>query len=323
VLASTGNLYGTTSNGGNSGSGVVFEITPAGALRTLHSFCAQGAPCSDGQYPYSGLVQASNGNLYGTTLSGGANYEGEVYEITPMGQFKVIYSFCALQDCGDGSTPYAGLIQAANGNLYGATYSGGAFNYGTVFQITPTGQLTTLHSFDNSDGAYPTYAPTQANDGNLYGTTSQSLGVFYGGTIYEITAAGEFTSLYAFCNFTRCTGLLPLGGLAQDTDGTFYGTTWGASSDAYDGTVYSYSTGLSPLVETVPAAAKPGARVIILGNNLTGSTNVTFNGTPATFTVESDTYITATVPTGAATGTVQVTTPSGTLDSNPSFQVLK
>jgi uncharacterized repeat protein (TIGR03803 family) len=109
--------------------------------------------------------------------------------------------------------------------------------------------------------------------------------------------------------------------LLQGTDGIFYGAT--ADGGAHgDGVVYSFSNSLGPLVKTVPVAAAVGARVIVLGNGLTGTTSVMFNGVPAAFTVESDTYITATVPTGATTGTVQVITPTQTLNSNPAFQVL-
>jgi uncharacterized protein (TIGR03437 family) len=115
--------------------------------------------------------------------------------------------------------------------------------------------------------------------------------------------------------------LYPICTLFQATDGVFYGTTFQGGTGPY-GIVFSYSNGLSPLVETVPTAGKVGRRVIILGNGLIGSTSVTFNGTAATFTVVSNTQITATVPTGATTGTVSVTTPTGTLNSSPTFQIL-
>jgi uncharacterized repeat protein (TIGR03803 family) len=217
------------------------------------------------------------------------------------------------------------VIQADNGNLYGTASYGGVNGYGTAFEITATNQLSVLHSFDLTDGFSISSPPIQASDGNLYGTTWAGGAPGYGGTIYEITSAGAFNTLYNFCTTSSnssCTGEYPGYTLAQATDGTFIGATTYAGAYNY-GTVFSFSNGLSPLVETVPIAAKPGARVIILGNNLTGSTRITFNGTPATFTVESDTYITATVPAGATTGTVQVTTPTGTLNSNPVFQVLQ
>jgi uncharacterized repeat protein (TIGR03803 family) len=215
------------------------------------------------------------------------------------------------------------LTQDSNGNLYGTTYWGGAYGYGTVFQITPTNEFSVLHSFDLTDGSNPVSAPIQASDGNLYGATGTG-GIGYGGgTIYEITSAGVFSSLYNFCTAgaSTCTGQFPGYALWQATNGEFMGTTTNGGTEG-EGVVYSYATGLSAFVQTVPVAAKAEARVIILGNGLTGSTSVTFNGTAATFTVVSETEITATVPTAATTGTVEVTTPTGTLNSNPAFQVL-
>ena len=146
--------------------------------------------------------------------------------------------------------------------------------------------------------------------------------------MYKVTSAGEFTSLYSFCNTFSCVGIPPEVGiipeyaLTQATSGLLFGgTDVGGTHNV--GTIFSYSLGLGPLVKTLPIAAKVNERVIILGNSLTGSTSITFNGTPATFTVESDTYITAMVPAGATTGTVSVTTPTETLNSNPAFQVLQ
>src|SRR5271169_1914955 len=161
-----GNFYGTTQGGGANGAGTVFEITPAGQLTILYSFCTQTG-CTDGDGPYGGLVQATNGNLYGTTPSGGANGAGTVFEITPAGQLTTLYSFCSQTNCTDGIQPYAGLVQATNGNFYGTTRGGGATGVaGTVFEITPAGQLTTLYSFCSqpgcSDGLHPFAGLVQA-----------------------------------------------------------------------------------------------------------------------------------------------------------------
>lgn len=324
IQASNGNFYGTTSTGGSSFGGVVFEITSTGEFTRLYSFCAM-TYCVDGQSPVSGLTEASDGNLYGTTSDGGTYGKGVVYEITPAGAFTTLYSFCAQLNCADGSYPYAGLIQASDGGFYGTTGSGGSFNYGTVFRITPTGELAILHSFKGTDGANPFSGPIQASDGNFYGLTSDydySGYPLYGGTIYEISAAGEFTSLYTFCDAGVCTGNAPHGGLVQGTDGSLYATTDGGG-DFIDGTVFSYSLNLPPFVETIPSAGKVATQVVILGNNLTGSASVTFNGTPAEFTVISETEIRASVPAWATTGIVQVMTQSGALNSNPAFQVLR
>jgi hypothetical protein len=148
------------------------------------------------------------------------------------------------------------------------------------------------------------------------------------GAIYEVTAAGAFKPLYRFCQ-CDAGGFTPLDSLFQGTDGNFYGTTaYGGigpdtSEDWGYGTVFQFSNNLSPLAKTVPGAGPAGTTVIILGNGLTGSTSVTFNGVEAAFTVESDTYIKTTVPAGATTGTVSVVSPSGTLKSNPQFVVSK
>jgi uncharacterized repeat protein (TIGR03803 family) len=194
---------------------------------------------------------------------------------------------------------------------------------GTVFRITAGGKLTTLYDFCSqancTDGSYPN-GLVQATNGDFYGTTNQS-GAYGAGTVFKITPAGTLTTLYNFCSQTNCAdGAYPLAGLMQDTNGNLYGTTF--EGGAYGlGTVFTLSVGLGPFVETQTTSGKVGAAVKILGTNLTGATSVTFNGTPALFTVVRPSEITTTVPAGATTGTVQVVTPSGTLSSNVSFRV--
>jgi uncharacterized repeat protein (TIGR03803 family) len=158
---------------------------------------------------------------------------------------------------------------------------------------------------------------TLANDGNFYGTTD---GIDGYGTLFQVTPEGAYTTLH---NFTYGSGSTnPYSGLFQAPDGNFYGAVEYHGLDE-NGAVYSFDNNLSPLVGTVPVQGSVGASVIILGNGLTGSTSVTFNGKEADFTVVSDTEITAAVPHGASTGTVSVATPSGTLNSNPQFVVTK
>ena len=135
-----GSLYGATGGGGANGYGTVFSVTSGGSLTTLHSFNV-----TDGAGPYAALTQATDGNFYGVTNTGGANRFGTVFNITPGGVLTTIYSFCAQVNCADGAYPFAGLIQATDGDLYGTTTSGGANNNGTVFKITLGGSLTTLH----------------------------------------------------------------------------------------------------------------------------------------------------------------------------------
>jgi uncharacterized repeat protein (TIGR03803 family) len=161
----------------------------------------------------------------------------------------------------------------------------------------------------------------QATNGNFYGTTTGG-GGNVSGTVFEITAKGKLTTLYSFCSQLECAdGAFPYAGLVQATDGNFYGTTGGPGGVNRDGTVFSLATGLGPFIETLPTLGKVGASVKILGNNLTGATSLTFNGTSATFTVVSSTEIIATVPSGATTGSLDVTTPSTTLTSNVDFRV--
>jgi uncharacterized repeat protein (TIGR03803 family) len=178
----------------------------------------------------------------------------------------------------------------------------------------------TLLSFDATDGAYPEAALVQATDGSFYGTTGgggSSRCNAGCGAVFKITSRGKLTPLH---RFVEMDGSNPYGSLIQGTDGSFYGTTYtGGSSNS--GTVFNLSLGLGSFVRTQTTSGKVGATVIILGTNLTGSTSVTFNGTAAVFTVVSSSEITATVPSGATSGVVSVTTPGGVLNSNQAFQV--
>jgi len=325
--ATDGDFYGTTSAGGANESGTVYKITPRGTLTTLYSFCPE-SNCANGAIPEAGLVQAANGDLYGTTSEGGSNGGGTVFKITSKGLLTTLYSFCSQSECTDGAYPQAGLVQATDGDLYGTTAGGGTDRIGTIFKITPSGTLTTLSSFDDTDGWGPEGALIRATDGNLYGTTSAGGGTDRSGTVFRINPTGTLTTLYSFCSQTDCAdGSLPEAGLFQGTDGSMYGTTalgGAGSACSHDGcgTVFSLSVGLRPLVIAQPSSGKVGTSVTILGTNLTGASSVTFNGTPATFTLRSRTFITATVPASATSGTVQVVTPAGVLSSNAPFRVV-
>jgi len=322
VQGTDGNLYGTTLFGGPTNYGTIFKITPAGVLTTLYSFCAQ-PNCTDGGFPYAPLTQGTDGNLYGTASVGGTAGKGTAFRISKSGTLTTLYNFCSQPGCTDGYFPYAGLVEASDGNFYGTTYYGGAFTHcgigvgcGTVFSLSSGGVLNTLHSFSGSDGQYTFAGLTQATDGNLYGTT-YSGGTNGNGTIFEITLLGAFTTLH---NFTGTDGEFPVVGLTQATNGLLYGAAiFGGSTD--NGTVFSLNVGLGQFVELLPNTGKVGSSITIFGSNLSGTTKVTFNGTPATFTPISATAIKAIVPTGATSGTIQVTTPKGTLNSNVSFRV--
>jgi uncharacterized repeat protein (TIGR03803 family) len=330
ALATSGDLYGFTEGGGANTNGTFFRVTPSGTLATLNSFCTQ-VGCPSGEYLNS-LLRATNGGFYFTTQFGGigakgASGQGAVYKITPEGTYTQLYSFCtdASDGCPNGAIPYAGVTQATNGDLYGTTAEGGNDDVdGTVFKITPSGTLTTLYSFCAQsgcpDGRGSPYTLIQATDGNLYGT-STSGGANNGGTVFKITPGGKLTTLYSFCAQSGCTdGETPSSGLVQHTNGILYGTTESGGANGA-GTFFSLSIGASAFVETLPASGKLGASVKILGTSLKGATGVTFNGTAATFTVVSASEITTTVPAGATTGTVEVTTPSITLSSNVAFTI--
>jgi uncharacterized repeat protein (TIGR03803 family) len=213
VLGIDGNFYGTTSEGGinadpcGGNCGTIFKITPAGKLTTLHSF-----DDTDGITPYGPLVQATNGNFYGTTQSGTA------FSITSGGTFTTLLA------AGAGGNA---LIQATNGNFYGA---GGGGEYGAVYSITTGGTLTTLFSFDSTDGSYPVGPLVQASNGNFYGTTTQGGAhdlcngeIFLGcGTVFEITPGGTLTIVDSF---DASDGCYPNGSMIQATNGNIYGTT--------------------------------------------------------------------------------------------------
>jgi uncharacterized repeat protein (TIGR03803 family) len=318
VAGGDGNLYGTTAGGGAWDRGTLFQISPSGQYKVLYNFCSS-YDCGDGSDPFSAPLVGADGNFYGTTYFGGRQGKGVVYRVTGSGEYTVLYDFCSRPNCADGSTPFSPPVQDASGNLYGTTFYGGGSNYGVVYEITSSGQFIVLHSFGGV-AISPSAALVLATDGNLYGTTVGGYGK--GAEIFEVTPAGEFSQLYTFCETCSGSGIEPYGTLLQSTDGTFYGMTNGGGAFGY-GIVFSYSLNFGPMVKTVPTVGKVGSRIIILGNNLTGSSSVTFNGVAAAFTVESDTYISATVPAGATTGIVSVVTPTGTLNSNPQFVVTK
>ena len=184
MQAIDGNFYGTTYLGGSSGVGTLFKITPGGTLTTLHSF---NGP--DGAYPEAVLVQVTDGTFYGTTQGGGNNncaYGcGTVFKLSSEGVLTTLHLF----DNTDGDSPVAGLVQAADGNFYGTTSSGGARFRGTVFKITPAGTLTTLHTFDGPGGAHSIEGLVQADDRSFYGTTSAG-GASDVGTVFRLFVVG-------------------------------------------------------------------------------------------------------------------------------------
>jgi uncharacterized repeat protein (TIGR03803 family) len=201
VADASGNYYGTTYQGGNANNaGTVYVYSYGGYFQTLYNFCSL-SNCTDGANPVAGLVEGTDGNLYGTTVNGGYSWPGmgsggTVFKITPSGTLTTLYKFCSQGPsyCPDGGGPYGGLILGQDGNFYGTTEWGGTNAAGTIFEITPSGELTTLYTFCSmsgcSDGGGPFGTLVQASDGSLYGTT-----YYYGecsagyacGTIFKLS----------------------------------------------------------------------------------------------------------------------------------------
>jgi uncharacterized repeat protein (TIGR03803 family) len=301
IEGSDGNFYGTTFSGGASGGaqpgGTVFKMTPSGALTTLYSFCSEVDPsygsCLDGEQP-AGLIEGSDGNFYGITFVGGqfdrTTYSGgTVFQLTPSGTLTTLHSFCSHEDpntgnCVDGDHPI-GLVEGSDGNFYVSTTGGGAYDDGAVIRLTPSGALTTLHSFCSQgsptihqclDGAAP-YGVTEGSDGNFYGTTT--VGGKFGdqtseGTAFMLTPSGKLTTLYSFCSqldpktFGCLDGALPNGGVIEGRDGNFYGTTdvGGANGDPGFGNVFklavSFPTQVPANLTISPGQRSFGTRVI-------------------------------------------------------------
>jgi uncharacterized repeat protein (TIGR03803 family) len=310
IQAIDGNLYGITANTGRNCSdfcgGTVFKITPGGTLTTLFNF-----ESAYGKTPFGGLIQATDGNFYGTTWRGGAYGWGTAFEITPRGKLTTLHSFCSKPLCMDGLPPAAALVQGIDGNFYGTTwgggpntndcYTGGFSGCGIVFRITPSGTLTTLQSFDGNDGAQPdTGALVQGADGNFYGSAFDG-GAYGYGTIFRITYAGTLTALHSF-NSTD--GDHPDYTLVQATDESFYGTTIAGGANG-EGTVFKItpSGALTTLYSFCGQSgcadgAVPGPLIKATDGNFYGSTS-----------------------TGGANGygTVFKITPSGTLTTLHNF----
>ena len=301
--------------------GLVLASPPsafAQKFTTLYNFCSQGgSDCTDGAGPVAGLVQGSDGNLYGTTLSGGAKRAyGTVFKITPGDTLTTLYSFCSLSSCTDGSAPEGALVQGSDGNFYGTTSGGGQGNEGngggTIFKITPSGTLTTLYSFCSqggsvcTDGYQPSARLVQGSDGNFYGTTpygGANLGSsgLHAGIVFKITPSGDFTKLWDFCSQSNCAdGDMPIAGLAQGSDGSFYGTTDSGGANN-NGTIFKITpTGILTTIYSFDCPETNCADGAVPDGGLVRGSDGNFYG--------------PTVIGGTdASGTIFKTTPDGTL----------
>ena len=306
-----GNFYGVTSVTSNVSTAYVYKITPAGVYKTLHTLSTV-----DG-YDGGGLIQGIDGSFYGLGQLGGANNCGTAFKVSTSGAYAVLHNFT----CTDGNQPIGPMVQGTDGNLYGITYAGGTTGDGVIFKMTTSGKLTVLRNMNSAtDGKTAQGALMQATDGNLYGTTFTG-GTLGGGTIFKITTAGAFTVLHNFDSTNSTTGSGPGSTLTQHTNGLLYGDTYYSPGGAY-GVFYSLDIGAAPFIRLSAISGKAGSQVGIFGQGFSASSVVKFNGVAATAAVlTGTTYITATVPAGASTGLVTVTTGSTTLTSLQKYLV--
>jgi uncharacterized repeat protein (TIGR03803 family) len=267
-----GNFYGTTTQGGSpvSSSGTVFQMTPLGTITILHQFF-DGTVTNDGRFPYGALVQAADGNFYGTTIDGGSPVfhgigHGSLFRITPAGAETILHGFGDGTVANDGQNPQTGLVQGLDGSLYGTTDFGGVAGQGTVFSLTAAGVYSVLHSFGDgtvaNDASDPTPAQAQFTptliagpDGNCYGVTEFG-GFTNRGALFQITPAGVVTILHSFGDGTVSDdGIYPTGNLILGTDGNIYGLT-GLGGASGNGTLFKVI--LNPVAPMIVSPAAPG-----------------------------------------------------------------
>jgi uncharacterized repeat protein (TIGR03803 family) len=317
IEGTDGKFYGTTPYSAGYYISIAYSITSGGKFSTLHTFTN-----AEGQNVYAGLVQGTDGNFYGVAQTQGANGFGTIYKMTPSGTVTVLHNFTST----DGNYPYYPLVQASDGNLYGVAGGGTGSGSGVIFKITPNGTYTVLRNLNTTDGSSPGSSLVQATDGKLYGVTSLD-GPLNGGTIYRITTTGNFSVLHSFDGTNVIDGYNPASPLRQNTNGKFYSDTYyGGTSTVCGGygcgVVYSLDMGLKPFVSLVTTSGKEGAKIGILGQGFSSSSIVKFGRVQASsFTREGNTYIAATVPVGALTGKVTVTTGATALTSAQTFRV--
>ncbi len=276
VQGSDGNLYGTTSIGGNDGVndgyGTIFKITPTGTLTTIYNF--PGFTQSS-----SALIQGADGNFYGTTSTGGSGKYGAggtFFTVTSTGALTTLYNFCNQPNCTDGSQP-ANIYLATDGNFYGITWFGGVNNndQGTIFQFTPSGTLTTIHNFDGTDGSGPSGGGTlmQDTNGTFYGTMLQGgeswpcdSGIACVGTIFSLDMGlGPFVET------------LPTSGKVKAKVKILGTDLTGASSVTFNGTSATFTVASSSeITTTVPEGATTGVVKVVTAGGTTLTSNTVF-----------------------------------------------
>jgi uncharacterized repeat protein (TIGR03803 family) len=355
IQGNDGNFYGTTKDGGTFGFGTAFRMTPAGALTVLYNFDS-----THGASIYAPLLQGLDGNFYGTARNGGTkNNGGVVFKLTKAKKAKltVLYNFDATGATTDGVRPYAGLIQASDGNFYGVTSAGGANAVGTLYRITKAGIYSRLYNFASATGSLPYATLRQHTNGKLYGEATSGGATGHGALfsvdlglkpfVTIVPTSGKVGDRYAILgqglSATINVEFLWNGnsnisnGFSVESDNCITGSVPGIeelSVGPDTGVVRVYFSPskklttlekfrITPVIHTFsPSSGLVGTQVTITGNSLTQVSNVTFGGVKATvFSADSYTQITITVPVKAKTGKIQVTTAGGTADSPTTFTV--
>src|SRR5580698_2057655 len=313
IQGSNGDLYGTTPTGGGNGGctydcGTVFRITASGTLTWLHNFCALSG-CADGGAPEAALVEASNGNFYGTTSLGGANGLGTVFQITPAGKLTTLYSFCSQSGCADGYFPQAGLIQNTNGTFYGTT------NGGVNDCAGQGGGCGIVYSLSTGLGPFvETFVPSGTGTPAVSGKEGTKIGVLGQGfsSSSVVKFGGTLATTVTLSGTNYLTATVPADALTGSVTVTSGATTL-TSTKTFN---------VLPVITSIPASGSVGTPVVIEGTGLTQTMIVKFDGVKAAdFTVSSDTQVTAVVPTGAKTGKIAVTTAGGSASSKTNFTV--
>ena len=271
VQGSDGNLYGTTSIGGNdgvnAGYGTIFKITLGGTLTTIYNFPG---------FTQSGsvLVEGADGNFYGTTATGGTGTYGAggtFFTVTPSGSVTTLYNFCTLNHCADGSQPQ-NLYLATDGNFYGITWFGGVNDQGTIFQFTPSGALTKLHDFDGTDGAGSGGGGTlmQDTNGTLYGTMLE------GGPGWPNCSGCNGTIFSLDMGLGPFVKMVPTSGKVKTAVKILGTNLTGATSVTFNGTAATFTVASSSEITTkVPTGATSGVIQVVTPSG-TLTSNVVF-----------------------------------------------
>jgi len=340
IVGADGNFYGTTVKGGTFNEGTVFQLTKKGVLKIIYNFGANG---TDGLTPDGALLQGEDGKLYGMTYWGGSVGLGTIYSMTTSGgAYKILHNFTGSSD---GSNPPATLVQGSDNFLYGATYFGGSLGDGVFFKMNTTGtNFKVIHAFDGKgSGGNPVSNLLLHTNGTIYGwaATGPAEGCLYSMNV----GLKPFASLVVLNSGRVGTKVGIIGQGFTTATGVKFGTgtgTFTVVSDTYmtvapaPGATTGKVTVLEPSGNLVtpqtfkvtpsiklfsPTSGTVGTAVIITGQSLTQTSAVKFGTVAAPFTVNSDTKVTATVPTGAVTGKISITTPGGMATSTTNFTV--